>query len=339
MKHMISLSPYSEVLYSWTTDFDQFKRAYGIVMSRGMTLKLPEYFNMIRLKERIGKFNEHEKKNLELNKIIAENVGVPCIVAYIDLCNHYHPKHRDMRDKRPIILDTLPDYFINSSPRNYDIGDETSYTYTNSPNNIVLFLHYGFIIDKNIFNINKFRIEDDSFLTLHQFNLCRELNCVDSTTRDPQRVAKVRPASITYNKVNEDAINYGRIKYLKGDVDGKKVLRILNSGRILNYHNEVAAWLYYFRNINREYSFQKQILKKSIQKTQKYRKILVDLESNWKDNDEQRLLWTHNKHYELIHRLDISYKIILPNQLELALNRVIQHTNDDIMRIKAKLLA
>jgi len=49
---------------------------------------------------------------------------------------------------------------MSSATKEYDIGEEISYTYTNDPNNIVMFMHYGFIIPNNIFNLFELKLRD-----------------------------------------------------------------------------------------------------------------------------------------------------------------------------------
>jgi hypothetical protein len=96
---LIFHSGHLEAVYHWAIDFKRFKWAYSIIMSRGMTLRLPEWLVLEGISEKESTRNFILNKNIEKNKIFSKNVGAPCIIAMVDLCNHYQPKYPDMREK------------------------------------------------------------------------------------------------------------------------------------------------------------------------------------------------------------------------------------------------
>ena len=326
-----------EAIYPWVSDFNLFRHAYGIVMSRGMTLRLNEYYVLVDLKNRQSKYTEFEKKNLEINQQICKNTGCPCIVLYIDLCNHYQPIYRDLRDKRPIILDADVDHFINASGRDYDVNEEVNYTYSNDPNNLVLFLHYGFIIPNNLFNVLRIRILDYETLTIEQFNLCKELGCVDSTIKNPSSLSNQRIIPLQYAKINDNLLNYSKIRSLKTKFNKQSILHSIKSKKIISYENEVCAWAFYITSVKKDFeAFSARSLKDSISNSQVYRDKRREIQNEWRDEEKQRNQWRDLRHYDLIYDLDISYKRISLNHLIMANNSLIKFVNQEIMEVRSK---
>lgn len=332
--------PYMEAIYPWASNFDLFRHAYGVVMSRGMTLRLNEYYTLVDLKRKQSKYTSFEKKNLEANQKICKNSGCPCIVLYIDLCNHYQPLNRDLRDKRPIILDTEVDHFINAATRDYDVNEEVSYTYTNDPNNLILFLHYGFVIPDNIFNIQRIKLMDYHTLSVEKFNLCKELSCIDTTAKDPSGLSNQRIYPLQFGKVNNSLLNFAKIIALKDNFNKQNILKQIKSGKPISYENEVSAWAYYIQTIRKEWTVSnKNFMKESIFKGQSFRDKRRTIENEWRDEDKQRTQWRDQRHFDLIYDLDISYKRISLNHLVISENALINFVHNDIIEnIRSKLL-
>lgn len=327
--------PYAEMIFPWVSSFDDFKYCYGIVMSRGMTLKMNEYKVLLNITS-VAKLNEFERKNHDINNYMSKAAGASCIIPPVDLCNHHHPKQEDMRDKHPIILDTEPNYFRNMQPVDYSAGQEVTYTYSNDPSNLILFLHYGFIIKDNQFNIFRIRTEDDFVFTVNQFNLCRELGCLDSTIKDPLRVPKVRMYPVRKNFTTTELANLGRIKYIRNDANYNKILKLLLNDKIISYDNEIKAWAYYnsFIKVNQ---FSKYTLESSVYKAQKYRNRRLDIEKGSLKEDKNEIKqWMRVKHFELIYLIDISYRTVLLYHQGAAAKRLIKNLNGNINDLKKK---
>jgi len=47
-----------EAMFHWVSNFETFKHAYGIVMSRGMTLRLTEYYTLVDTKSNQSKYTK-----------------------------------------------------------------------------------------------------------------------------------------------------------------------------------------------------------------------------------------------------------------------------------------
>lgn len=335
--YQVTQNDHMEAIFHWISSFDNFKHAYGIVMSRAMTLRLNEYYVLLDLKNNQFKYNEIERKNLDINQYMCKNVGCPCIILFIDLCNHYQPQFTDLRDKRPIVLDTIVGYFQNSATKNYDMGEEINFTYTNDPNNKVLFMNYGFTIPNNIFNLYKLQVMDEVTLNQFQLKLCGELHCFDNASAsDTSVIPSIRQYTFKYNSFNENLINYAKVKSLKNkDLEKSSyssLLKSIKSNAIISDNHEIASWVYYLQILRGDFiSSSKASLKDSIKNGQIYRDKRRALEKEWRDEEYQRKSWRDLRHYDLIYDMDISYKrIVLVNILH-SENKLIKTIHSDII--------
>jgi len=253
------------------------------------------------------------------------------------MCNHYQPKFKDLRDKHQIILDTERGYYINSVTTQFHAGEEIGFTYSNDPSNIVLYLHYGLIFHKNIFNTYKISIEEAVTLNINQFNLCREVGCFDSSVKDPLNIPKARYYALRIDELNSDLVNYARVKHLKGEINFSKVMRSLTNEKPITLENEIRAFAYYLRHINYA-PFQKTPTERTIRKIQKHRNRLITLErarlNNQEDFDLKR--WRKSKTFELIYTMDLSFRNIIVNQKNISSRRLIKNINASVNDLKKK---
>lgn len=333
-------SEHFEMIFPWVSNFADFKWAYGMIMSRGMTVRLNEYYIVEKLKNNMDtkKMEPWAVRNLEISRHFMKNTGAPCIVAYIDLCNHYQPKYVDMRDKKPIILDTVPDNYVNTLATRFEPGDEIAYTYSMDPSNLIMYLHYGFTMKNNIFNIANLKVEDDAGFTAQQFNVCRELGCLESSIKDPSRIPRIRFYRIRHTNLDQNLINYGRVKFLKGEFNPKKVVKSVLNYIPINYLNEVNAYLWYYVVTSRSAKEDKNTILRSIRKAQYYKDLMKPMEASWTEEEYQTQEWARLKQFEQIYLVDISYKIIVHKHIKAALGHVIQNTYNEINKIKFKYL-
>lgn len=324
-------SEHMEGMFPWITDFQKFKWAYSIVMSRSMTLRYKEFMQLDNTKEKMRTFSKWDEINHEMNMYFSKKTGSPALIAFIDLCNHYQPRYADLRDKRAIVLDTEYFNFINRAVKPYHRGDEITYTYISDPSNSAMFLHYGFILPNNIFDVITFDVDYDKGLSLDQFNLCQELGCIDSSVKDRSKIPKFVQVNLRLGQTNDFLINYGRVKNLKGKFDFKKHLKTLLKDQPISYENEVSAWLYYLKNSKTLLRLDK--VQKSLNGAQKFRDICKKIEEEWRDEDTQRLEWMNNKAYETIHLFSLYIENILIEHSLRSLNKIIYNTKiqlDDI---------
>jgi hypothetical protein len=333
--HYIRTTPHGEYIFPWISQIDEFRNAFGLVMSRAMTLMINEY----KILDGINTYSLKgaEKKNFEINNYISQVVGVPCIVTFVDLCNHHQPKYIDLRDKHQIILDTEKGYYINSVAFQANAGEEIAFTYSNDPSNIILFLHYGMIFKKNYFNTYKINIDEAVTLNINQFNLCREVGCFDSSVKDPLNIPKSRYYSVRLGELNSDLLNFARIKHLKGEINFSKIMRSLTNEKPITFENEIRAFAYYLKNSNHA-PFQKIPTQRIIRKIQKQRNYLNRLERDRLANPEEfdLKLWRRYKTFEQIYSLDLYYRNVIFNHKNLALGRLIKNLNGSVNDLKKK---
>lgn len=332
----LSANQHFEVLFSWVSDYELFKWAYAIVMSRGMTLRLNEYYNLEQLKISDPNIPSHIRKNIEKNAFICKTVGCPCVIAFIDLCNHYQPKSIYSTDKLPIILDTKPGYFINNAVADWSPGDEIVYTYANEPSNILLMSHYGFNIKDNFFNEQKIVIEDDYNMSPEQFNLCREIGCFDPKIKSLSHIPKSRTDAINLYNLNEKLLNYARVKYLKGKLDEKTIVKKLAVDKKISHLNELSADLFYFKVMKDNLNMEGKNIENAIKEGQVIKNRLKDIEQNWDKYDEAETVWRKLKISANIFEMDLSYKKIIHKHAHVILNRILNENYNDVMKLRAK---
>jgi hypothetical protein len=301
-------------------------------MSRGMSLRVPEYYTLFDLKNK--KLSDVEKKNNDINAYMGKNVGAPCIVPYIDLCNHYQPKYDDLRDKKPIILDTEKDYFVNTMSSNVNYGDEVSYTYTNEPSNLIMYMHYGFIMRNNIFNFAQVLVIENDTFTPAQFSLGKQIGAIDPSVKDSAAIPKIKTYRIKIHSGDKELINYARVKFLTGEFDNKEVLKKLLKNEPISFNNEMSAWIWYYQQMILTMTRDGHKISKSIKKAQHISNKLKQLQQNWIDNVKSKKELTSLKHYETEYKLDISYKLINIRHSQLALNKIVLQISDEIGNLK-----
>jgi hypothetical protein len=337
-------SEHAEIMIPWTSDKENFKQAFGLVLQRGIQVKLAQWYILEGWNNK-KPILQSEKKNYELNQYFAKNVGANCLLASQSKCTTYIPKYNDLRDRKGIVLDTELGFFWNVSPQDIYPGQEVSYTLPQDPSNMNLFIQYGFVTKTNIHNILTVRIEDDIKLTKEKFDLCKQLNCFDASAKDFHNIPKMRAVFLRPNKIDEALLNTGRVKYLKVNEDRellqnayKKIL----SGQPISYTHEMQSWLYYYNTCKSTFTTLFDNLNQSIKLTQKYRnkvnKITRKIEESETFSKELKKDYVKNKGYENIYNLDISYKIILPIQVESSLNHLINTTQNELSKIREKYL-
>ena len=82
VKQKIYLSSHLKVIIPWAVNFAKFKKAFYLLTSRSMTVRLEDYKNLK---------GEDSKKNNEVNILLGRNLRSLCLISYMDLCNHYQP--------------------------------------------------------------------------------------------------------------------------------------------------------------------------------------------------------------------------------------------------------
>jgi hypothetical protein len=325
VKDKINSSPHVDMILPWAVNFKNFKKAFNILMSRGITIKYEDY--------KILK-SEDTKKNIEVNKLIGKNLGSICLISYIDLCNHYQPKYEDMRDKKNIVITTSKDYINIQPENNYYLGQEVTYTFVNDPSNLVMFYRYGKAIHPNIFNLVKIKVEHKERFNNFQFDLCKELGCVESSIREPSKLPKIKEYALRYPSMEASLINYARVKfYNDSNQDVKFVLKQFYNKEMFSYENEISAWTFYYSSVLDSFTDRNQ------QKTN-YDELLEEIQKYRNMQRLQPISIEENKLkiFEDIYTMDLSYKIIFQRHLKGSLNNLIVNTNLDLITLRSKYL-
>lgn len=366
IKFKIQNSEHMELLMPWISNFDTFKWAYSMVMSRSFTVRFENYLLLegVDLKNpknaKNAKFfnsNPNFKKNYEINKHIAPT-GTACFIPFVDLLNHYQPQITNLKEKRDIFIEAEEGKYVYRASYDYSPGQELLHTYNHDPTNYVLFTHYGFVISNNIFNFYTTKVIDNTFLSHSQIKLCRELKCVDpKLILDYQKQIPIeRHYQVRVDQINESLINYARVVHLELDntYDEGSILKMfLNNGKFSS-NNELKAWVYYFKSIFNVDIKIRGLLQTSIIKCQKMRNKLRHIEKYWV---EKNLNINHNinintenifndntktteynriKIYENIYLVDISYRKLVIKHLLASINQVILNSYGDLENIKKK---
>jgi hypothetical protein len=326
---------YKDLIHPWTSNYEQFKWAYSMVMSRSFTININDYLKLEGLDELNLILDTSNKKNHEINKYISPpNVGVSCMLAFVDLLNHYQPKKTDLKDKISLSRDVEKGYFVYLAPHYLNPGQEILHTYIREPANLFLFFNYGFVIPNNIFNIHTIKVEDSTKLNLSQLGLCKELKCFEFDENDPWKIPETRFYNAKLSLIDRSLLNYGRVLFLNKNFDKKTVLKTLSSYKIISFENEVMAWIYYFISFKK--STNNSLLENSLKQCQKYRNVVKNIEDNWFNEKTKKDEWRRNKIYENIYLLDISYKKIVTRQMLGSINQVILNTYNELENLKEK---
>ena len=162
------------------------------------------------------------------------------------------------------------------------------------------------------------------------------MGCLDSTIKDPLKIPKVKSYGIKYATEIHELINFGRVKYLKGDINYSKVIKNIINDKPISHENEIKAWTFYYSKIFYTFKFP---LEKTIYKIQKYRNKRITLEKNSDLNIKNILnLWTRFKHFEMIFGVDLSYRAMMIEQQNTSLMKIIRNLNNNIHDLKKKYL-
>lgn len=334
----ISNSEHKDMIIPWTSNFKQFKWAYTMISSRGLTLKLEDHLILEGI-DLTKNTNQSIKKNYEVNKIFTSYTGAPCLLQFVDLINHYQPKNTDLRDKRKIFITTEKGNYLFHASHSYTPGEEILISYKNDPANIILFANFGFVLPYNIFNTYKITVKDIPVLTNSKFLLCRELKCVDPRAQDPRQI----PSAINYDvrifQIEESLINFGRVVYLDNDFDKNSILKIFaNKGKFSN-ENELKAWMYYFKSFYNHDAKISELLATSIKEGQKSRFRLRNILNYWIDDVTKTSEYNRIKINENLYMLNVSYKQIVIRHLLASINQILLNINNDLTDLKIKYIA
>lgn len=322
VKNKINSSTHVDMILPWAVNYKNFKKIFNLLMSKGISIRHEDY--------KILK-PEDSKTNSEINKIIGKNLGSLCLISYIDICNHYQPKYEDMRDRKNIVITTSKDFINIQSESNYYLGQEFTYTYNTDASNLVMFYRYGRIIHPNIFNLVKIKVEDNQKFDNFQFNLCKELNCLESSIKEPSKVPKIKEYKLRYLSMESSLINYARVKFfIDSNKDVKSALKLFYNKEMFSYENEISAWTFYYSSVLESFTDRNQL-------TTNFEELIEEIQINRNKQKINNIVKENQKLkiFEDIYTMDLSYKIIFQRHLKGSLNNLIVNTNSDLLTLKS----
>jgi len=309
-----------------------------------MTLKLKDYFEMIEYNKYQKNYTPSQKKNTEINMDMCKTTGCPCIIPFVDLCNHYQPKLRNSDDRRLITFNNEVGNFFTLLQNDYEIDDEIYYTYTTKPNNFHLFFTYGFNIPNNIFNEQTVGLSFNMIgVSETEFQAFKILDFIPQNANytEYNETAKLLSFNFTlkYSDFKDNSFyTYNYVKALSKDFTAHEIV-----SRFYN-NKEIPSYL-----LERFYSYSLSYLKvnyhkiiesylDSIKHQQLYRKYTKLLEKRWEDTKEYLDKWKDIKMYELVYEYDVSYKRITINHLLEYEGKLITNTHNQILNLRESIL-
>lgn len=331
-KHNIMVIP-------WISDLKNFQRCHAIVASRSFGLRHDEFKEMEPFtKEEMVNFKAAIDKNILTNVAISKTAPGSCLVSYLELCNHYHPKRLDMIDSTPIALTAEKDYIVHISGKNYKMGDEYAFTYSRDPNNQPLAGSYGFNIRNNIFNKYSVLVSDITLFSKQKVNLAIDIGSLDPSTKELERPVTNKKINLNISRLNKDILNLGRILALENDFNYKETYKFLIKGNPISHKNEIDALKYHNSILNSILTKLPDIVKNNIKEIQYFRNRIRHLLHEWRGDEDQISELNDLENYKLIYEMDVSYKIIVNKNLNQSLNQMILRTNNQLNLLKNKYL-
>lgn len=320
------------------SDLKVFQETYALVISRTMTINMNEFYLIEGYTENTPGLTPLQKKNIQINKEQAKN-GIPTVISYIDICNHSQPKSFPGRNKNIISITAKKGFFSHFSSSDFKPGEEYVFNYTFNPQTLALSLNYGFTLKKNIFDLTEVTVKDNYTFSMDQINLCREIGCFPTDIRTPGQITKERKETISYNQLNENLLNYGRVRALKGKIDNKKLYKKLMQDKFFSKSNELSSYIFYFNQIKDELKSEQNILLEVIHEGSVFKQKLKNVENLYSDEDPESIInWKKTTVRNLIYETAFHLKYMLVVHSNKILEKIIQKNNDGIQNIKAKYL-
>jgi hypothetical protein len=333
-----SSSKHFDIIYTYISNFDDFLWAFNIARGKVFFITLNEYYTLKDLNpsdvsKNIKSMNitKIERKNLEINKVIGQNI--PILIPFIRECKHYQPKTTDMKDKKQISILTEKGYYLPIPNFNLSPGEEIKLTYHPDPNNINLFFNNGIVIRENKFNIARFFVKENRKLNEAQFNICRDIGCLDLNIRSNKEIPEMIIRNVNYNSFDPNMLYYSKIKYLSSNFDTKQIKRALLHNEIISTDNEIKAWLFYFKSLYLNMKEGNKPIIDILRKIQKYQKILNNLDNN-DFTDKGIKERKRNLIFNMIYEMDLSYRLILYRHMAYSQGQILKNINNDFQNLK-----
>jgi hypothetical protein len=313
-------------------EFKEVKKALSLISSRGILMHLNTYLEMEGIKENDPKHSNLTKKNIQLNRLMA-NVGVPSFIGYLDMCNHIQPQNFNEINRNKIELIAKKGFIVANSKNNYRPGDEILFNHLFDPTNISLMLTYGFVLKKNVFDGLEIKINDKYQLNQKKINLCKEISC--SLSENNQKdVPEKRKEFLDNNKFNHNILNYGRVGKLPEKFDSKLIQKKLLKDKFISYSNEMGANIFYFQTVFESLKSEENNLMEIFSEGSNIKKTIKNIEDNYEEKIPLINKWRKSKVAELIYDGTLLLKNILIVHTNKILDLIITKTAGRLEEIR-----
>lgn len=327
-----------EILYPIISNLEMFKWAFGNLLNRATFIDNRLYTKVKGRPANINSQIEPQKVNTAINSKFIKSQMFPTLISYVDLCNYYQPKFFDKRDKKDLILDGEPGYYLYRLDSDYQPGEEISYTYTSGATSLDQFINYGFVIPYNIFNIINMQVIEDKTINSEQFKICREVDCIEANIKSHNEIQKTRLYYLNLNGLNEKLLNYAKIKYLNDTKEPTKIIKNILNNQPISYTNEMSAYLFYYKNSIETVNKVNRPILKILNRIQRFSDQIEKLEKNWEDNAENKKQWQRLVMFKIIYEMDFSFKVIIQKHISYLQNQIIKNAKTELDQLRASYL-
>jgi hypothetical protein len=317
---------------------ERYKEAIGIVKSRSYIFNYDDFFKFEGYTENNPNNSELIKKNINANRNMSKG-GFLAIANYIDMINHEQPKSINGKNSNYLQVEVKKDYISYISGNNWRPGDEINVNYSKEPKSLSLAAVYGFVVKNNLFDEYEVTVKDNIAFNMEQINLCRDIGCFPTEVKVRSQILRERTELLSLGRLNENLLNYGRIRKLKGNFDYKKIYKNLIKRKFISNSNEISSYLFYFNvlkeNIDYESEnlieiFREGTIKKNLLETGNF--------DQYDENYSIRKKWKNLKMMSNIYDCAFLMRNILISQIDTILNKTINNTSKSIKNIREKYL-
>jgi len=326
-----------DILYA-IVDYKRFIETFSIIISRAITnLHLEHFYKLEGFTENNPNHSALTKKNIQYNKFFS-NSGVLSLISFVDICNHGQPKSFIEKNVNKIEIDSKKGYFMHFASNNWRPGEEILFNYSSYPSNIILALNFGFVIKKNIFDNYEIVIKDSITFNDEQIKFCIELGCFLNDIKTPKDVLKERKELINYNQLNENLLNYGRVRMLKSNFDRKKIYKKLMKEKFISKTNELASYIFYFNVMTEDLTNESEAYGEIFRVGPKVKNSIKLFEKIEEKNLDEEKVWKSLKIRETIYDTALIIRNILIVHSNKIIDKIIQKSSENVQNLKEKYL-
>jgi hypothetical protein len=318
--------------------YNRIREAYAMIKSRHFMFIYDDFYKMEGYTENNPNNSNIIKKNNQANRNMYR-AGFPLLPAYIDLCNHGQSKTFSHSNNNFIKVEVRKDFVEYYSANNWKPGNEILHNYSLNPSTFFLSINYGFVLKKNIYDEIEINVKDNVNFNLDQINLCRDIGCFAVEVKTRSQILKERKDLINNNRLNENLLNYGRVRQLKKKFDYKKIYKNLMRRKYISNANEMASYLFYFKVLTENMEYEVRNIFEIFTEGSIIKNELKNSNFALYDEDKEiREKWKKLKVTELVFDASFMFKNILILHANTILDKIIKNSSRSIENIREKYL-